>query len=393
MLSDLRAAADASVEHGLPAQSEALEHLVQLEQQAARDGEAARALDTSADQLLSNLAIGFARGATDPMLVDADWHIPRTPGPDIELLRQAVMNGAKADELIAALAPRNAEYLALVDELARARAAGDAPKIDILRANLERWRWLPRDWPVRRIEIRVPFYQLRLHEGGAITARHAVIVGARQSQTPSFESAIETVTLNPTWTPPSSIANNELLPRFRRNPQAAADEGFDVIDRAGRIVSAADVDWRARPFPYTLRQRPGPSNALGRVRFDFPNPFAVYLHDTPSRGLFARTERALSHGCIRVAEPVALAALAIGDPTWDAAALDAAIATVETQTITLAAPLPIYVLYLTTGVDEQGAVTYAEDVYRRDAAIVRALDAPANAAAASGLGASRCALP
>jgi murein L,D-transpeptidase YcbB/YkuD len=151
-------------------------------------------------------------------------------------------------------------------------------------------------------------------------------------------------------------------------------ENFDVLDSSGRTVEPATVDWRARPFPYTLRQRPGPSNALGRLRFDLPNPYAVFLHDTPSRSLFARADRALSHGCIRVAEPVALATMALGDAAWDQAAIEAAIDNGATQTIALASPLPIYVLYVTAAADSIVEVRYADDIYGRDVAILRALD-------------------
>lgn len=369
--------------HGLRAENDAIELVDRLEPLSLREAEAAQRLDATADGLFARLARGFAIGGADPVRADPDWRIAPPPPPDLIALRRAVTDGANVADTLSALLPSAPEYVALTAELARVQAeavgAVDAngvskeTRIDRLRASMERWRWLPRELPARRIDVLVPFYELRLRDSNSST-RHAVIVGARRTQTPSFVAAIETITLNPTWTPPSSIVQGELLPRFRRNPSAAAADNFDVIDSAGHVVDPADVNWRARPFSYTLRQRAGAGNALGRLRFDLPNPYAVFLHDTPSRGLFAREDRALSHGCIRVSEPVALTANVLADPLWEEAALNAAIDTGATQVITLGAPLPIYVLYLTAAPDENGVVRYAEDIYDRDRALLRTLD-------------------
>lgn len=382
-LADLRAVALAAPGQGLALESEALAQIDRLEPLSLRDAEMARQLDATADALLEQLALSFAIGAIDPAEFDPDWRIARPPAPDVAMLRRHVSEGGGVAETLAAQLPAAPEYAALVAELARvqseAEGAADADgvskgaRIARLRASLERWRWLPRDLPVRRVDVLVPFFELRLRDA-ALSTSHVIIVGARGTQTPSFAAAIETITLNPTWTPPSSILLGELLPRFRRDPDAVAREGFDVIDSAGHVVDPADVDWRARPFRYTLRQRAGPGNALGRLRFDLPNLYAVFLHDTPSRGLFAREDRALSHGCIRVSEPVALAADALADPLWDETVLNAAIDAGETQVITLSAPLPIYILYLTAAPDQEGVIRYADDIYGRDAGVLRALD-------------------
>jgi murein L,D-transpeptidase YcbB/YkuD len=311
-------------------------------------------------------------------------------------LRAAVIVGLNAAEALTALAPATREYAALVEELARVSAEPEsapdrARRIAALRVNLERWRWVPRTAPARRIEVVVPFFELRVRDVDAAGAPHAIIVGAPQTQTPTFVASIAAITLNPIWTPPMSIAMGELAPRFRRNPGVAAQEGFEVLNRAGAVVDPAHVDWRARPFPYTLRQRPGPGNALGRLRFDMPNPYGIFLHDTPSRGLFARAERALSHGCIRVAEPIRLAVDALADPAWDEAALSASIETGETQIVTLAAPLPIFVLYMTAATGEDGAVRFAEDTYGRDARVLSALDQqPPTARTSQGGGVGSC---
>lgn len=382
-LADLRDTADTAVAHGLTRPSDALDNLARLKPLSPRDAEAARRLDQEADQLFVALATAFAIGATDPTIVDPEWRIARPPAPDIDMLRRALRNGAGVSQTLVSLLPTSPEYLALVAELTRVRMSPNdeaestgltvSERETRLRASLERWRWMPQSLPKRRIEVLAPFFELRMREG-EVSITHVAIVGARRTQTPSFIAAIETITLNPAWTPPSSIAVGELIPRFRRDPDAVTRESFDVLDSSGRSVDPAAVDWRAWPFPFTLRQRPGPNNALGRLRFDLPNPYAVFLHDTPSRGLFARADRALSHGCIRVAEPVALATTVLADTAWDQTAIEAAIDTGATQTIALASPLPIYVLYVTAAADSTGAVRYADDIYRRDVAVVRALD-------------------
>lgn len=401
-LADLREMARSAPAHGLGPEDEVLAVLDQLEPLSLRDEAAAQRLDETADALFARLARRFAVGAVDPAQADPVWRIPLSAAPDEGALRLAVADGADVSDTLAALLPQTPDYTALVAELARVEAEADdaldadglpkARRIDRLRASLERWRWAPRTLPLRRVDVLAPFFEL-LARDGETSVRYTVIVGARRSQTPSFAATIETVTLNPTWTPPSSIVQAELAPRFRRNPRAAAAEHFDVIDRSGQIVDPAAVDWSARPFPYVLRQRAGPGNALGRLRFDLPNPYSVFLHDTPSRGLFARNDRALSHGCIRVAEPVSLAALVIGDEDWSELALDAAIETGATRTIRLEEPMPIYVFYLTAAPDQEGIVRYAEDIYGRDEAVLRALAAePSRRAAALQRTESECAL-
>lgn len=381
-LADLRETARSAPAHGLWPEEEVLGVLGELEPLSLRDEAAAQRLDETADELFARLAHRFAVGAVDPAQADPAWRIPPPAAPDEAALRRAVADGADVSDTLAALLPQTPDYTALVAELARVQAEADeavdeaglskATRIDRLRASLERWRWAPRTLPLRRIDVLVPFFELRARDGEA-SVHYAVIVGARRSQTPSFAAAIETVTLNPTWTPPSSIVQGELAPRFRRNPSAATAEHFDVIDRNGRLVDPAAVNWSARPFPYVLRQRAGPGNALGRLRFDLPNPYAVFIHDTPNRGLFARSDRALSHGCIRVSEPVALAALVIADDEWSEPTLDATIEIGATRTIRLEEPMPVYVLYLTAAPDQNGIVRYAEDIYERDAEVLRAL--------------------
>lgn len=294
-------------------------------------------------------------------------------------LEQALDGGWRPSMVLAGLLPASPEYRALRDALAALEAdenaSGRAARLAQLRANMERWRWLPRETPPERLEVRIAQYEVIFHRGGGAPAMtHNVIVGARSTPTPVFAATLQSVTVNPYWTPPSSILLNELLPRFRRNPNAAAREGYEAIDGNGQVVAPGAVNWSARPFPYQLRQTPGAHNALGQIRFNLPNPFAVYLHDTPSKRLFERANRALSHGCIRVQSPTELAAAVLNDRNWSREALEAAMSQGASQTIPLGAPIPVYVLYFTTALDQSGQVVYLDDIYRRDRAVVAALD-------------------
>ncbi|MGE0533086.1 MAG: L,D-transpeptidase family protein [Hyphomonadaceae bacterium] len=376
-LADLILVADAAPDHGFAHEHDTIAELRRLDAASDSDAGAAAALDARASALFRKLARQFAQGAVDPR-ADPAWHIPPTPAAMLEPPAHGV-----ADTLFALL-PADAEYRALTMEHARLRDLGDLDptRAAHLRASMERRRWLPRELPARRIEVIVPFFELHLRDGEGVRTRRRVIIGARTTPTPSFASALEAITFNPSWTPPLSIALGELAPRFQRDPGAAAADGFDILDRNGGAVDPNAVDWAARPFPYSIRQRPGPNNALGSVRFELSNPFAIYMHDTPGRRLFDRTDRALSHGCIRVQRPEELAVEVLADPGWDRAAVEAAIARGATRTVQLPEHLPVYILYLTASTDEAGAVIYADDLYGRDAALLQALenaDAPITA--------------
>jgi murein L,D-transpeptidase YcbB/YkuD len=183
--------------------------------------------------------------------------------------------------------------------------------------------------------------------------------------------------LNPTWTVPPGILSKDILPAVKRDPGYLAQKNISVIDRDGRKVDPATVNWQAysRGVPYTLRQEPGPGNALGRIKFIFPNKHFVFLHDTPSRGLFDRAERTFSSGCIRVENPFELAELLVEDqPQWDRAALDQVIESRQTRRIHLQERLPVLILYLTANVDEDDRIRFYKDVYDRDAKLLEALN-------------------
>ena len=206
------------------------------------------------------------------------------------------------------------------------------------------------------------------------------VVGKPYRKTPIFRSEMTYLVLNPTWTVPPTILAQDMLPAQRRDPGYLARKGLQVIDARGNVVPTSSIDWAnatAKNFRYALRQPPGPDNALGRVKFMFPNSYSVYLHDTPSRSLFEKSERAASSGCIRIENPLELAALLLRDkPGWDRAAIDRVVASGQTTTVKFAEPVPVLLSYWTAWVDRDGIAQFRDDVYGRDPQVARALAEP-----------------
>jgi murein L,D-transpeptidase YcbB/YkuD len=265
-------------------------------------------------------------------------------------------------------------------------------RIDQVRVNLERWRWLPADLGEHHLRVNIAGFELDEVQSGWITYSARVIVGRQYTKTPVFSSEITHLVLNPYWSVPSGIARREILPAVKKDPSYLAREGFDVLAAGGPAVpiDPATIDWSelsAARLPYVFRQRPGPGNSLGRIKFVFPNPYDVYLHDTPARSLFEREVRAFSHGCIRLQNPLELAdRLLAGDPAWTPERLRAEIASGRKQSVRLPAPLPIHVVYFTAWVDGAGTLHFRNDVYGRDAAVLDALGGGGGAGGASGSG-------
>lgn len=228
-------------------------------------------------------------------------------------------------------------------------------RIDQIRASLERARWVQHDLPERFVFVNVAGFKAYFYEHGVVTWESRVVVGKPYTETPIFRADMKYVVLNPTWTIPSSIVRNEVLPGIRRDPNYMAKKGFVRVD--GQFVQPA-----------------GPKNALGRIKLMFPNRHSVYLHDTPSKSFFNETTRTFSHGCIRVEKPVELAALVLNDPAWTAEALEREIATGKTRNVNLAQPVPVLVLYWTAMKTGSGVIRFLPDIYGRDPALIRALD-------------------
>lgn len=258
-----------------------------------------------------------------------------------------------------------------------------AARLEQLRVNLERWRWLPDDLGNRHIEVNIAGFSVDLIDGGLPTLRLRAIVGTEYTQTPSFSGQMRYLVLAPAWNVPPSIAAREEFPAIQTDRTRLASEGFTILDRVtGEAVPPEDVDWEATPAElsrrYRLRQEPGPRNALGRVKFMFPNAHDVYLHDTPGRTLFSRTVRSFSHGCIRVERPLDLAAALLADRAeWTAERIAELSSRDRETTVVLATPVPVHILYWTAWVDaETGLIHYRRDLYRRDVRVSAALAEP-----------------
>ncbi len=261
----------------------------------------------------------------------------------------------------------------------RSLAAMNVPveaRIDQLRLTLERARWVLDDTAGEVVIVNVAGYEVFAARDGKPFWRRRAVVGTQARETPIFKGQMTYLDLNPTWTVPPTILREDLLPKVRRDPDYLRRQNLSVLDPQGRPVNAAAINWRAvgdRP-PYIFRQGPGPRNALGRIKFLFPNGHSIYLHDTPSRELFNAAERNFSSGCIRVEDPLSLAEIVLADPVrWNRGTLDAAIASGKTQTVRLPRPWPVLILYWTAELDADGDVRFLPDVYRRDPLLLQAL--------------------
>jgi murein L,D-transpeptidase YcbB/YkuD len=250
-----------------------------------------------------------------------------------------------------------------------------AARIDQLRANLERARWVLYDPESEFLVVNIAGFQLYLVRRGEVAYRTRVQVGRPYRQTPIFKAEMTYLVVNPTWTVPPTIFRNDILPQLRRDPAYLATRDIELFDSANAPVDASTVDWSARSFPYRLVQRPGPDNALGRIKFMFPNEHSVYLHDTPSRDLFDRDSRAFSSGCIRVENSFELAEVVLGR-SGARERLDAIVASGRTETIFLPKPMTVMLLYWTAEVDAAGGVAFFPDVYERDPTVIAALAEP-----------------
>ena len=308
------------------------------------------ALTQVADQtflrLSADLSGGYVRGDGR-----VDWHMPDSgiDGNRQRLMLAEASRGGVA-RLLDALLPTHPQYAGLKDALARTPEEEEARR-HLIRANMERWRWMPRDLGQRHVIVNVPAFTAALVEDGRVIARHRTIVGARRTPTPQLVANAVAVTFNPWWNVPQSIIR-EMGGRF---------SGYQVRRGEGGAM--------------TVRQPPGPRNALGRVKIEMPNDHAIYLHDTPAQNLFGRPVRAFSHGCIRTQNVRDFAALLLG-PTgqWDRSEIDQTIATGETTRADLTAPVPVYIAYFTAAATTDGDIVTYADIYGRDTPVREALN-------------------
>ena len=239
---------------------------------------------------------------------------------------------------------------------------------------MERWRWMPDNLGSHYVIVNIAGFELRRVRQGKIEEEMAVVVGKPYHRTPVFSDAIRYLEINPYWNVPISIALKEELPKLRKNPAERSSAGFEAV-QGGQVYPLTAIDWSrygSGNFPFQLRQRPGPKNALGRVKFMFPNKFNVYLHDTPARSLFVRSTRAFSHGCIRLSRPIDLADQVLdGVPGWNRGRIDSIVASGNRTVIKLVEPLPVHITYLTAWVDS-GVANFRTDIYQHDKKLLAA---------------------
>jgi murein L,D-transpeptidase YcbB/YkuD len=251
-------------------------------------------------------------------------------------------------------------------------------RIDQLRLSLERLRWVRSERGERFIGINIAGFRVYFVDDTGIVWTGRAMVGKPYRQTPVFRGTMSYLEINPTWTVPPTILKNDVLPAIKKDPGYLETKQMSVIDRDGHKVDPAGVDWQSfrTGIPYSIRQEPGPNNALGEIKFIFPNEHFVFLHDTPDRRLFDRPERTFSSGCIRVEHPFELAALVMNDPAdWNRAKLQAIRDSHKTRRINTP-PLPVLVLYLTASAEQDVRPRFLRDIYDRDDAVLRALNGP-----------------
>jgi murein L,D-transpeptidase YcbB/YkuD len=430
-------------EHGLDNQDYHLEQLADID--PTSNTGAAAAYDLLLTDALIRYARDLSSGATDRNAMDTDIDRAAEALDSVSALNSALENGALAT-FLAGLAPPHPEYEQLVFALARYRRLADeggwrrlgagadskalrerlsredeqaardgdlgaalrrfqsrnglepdgelgpktlaalnvpaADRIEQIKTNMERWRWLPRQLETRRVMVNAADATLQVIDGGHVLLESRAIVGALEHPTPIFRAEVSGITFNPPWNVPSSIARNEMLPRLRRDPNFLLSQSIVLLNGPPDDPHGTRIDWKSvpeEPFPYRLQQLPGPHNALGLLKLEMPNRFSVFLHDTPGRHEFSQPDRNLSHGCVRVEEIARLATVAAGgDAAAVAEILAGATATGETKYIELRQPLPVYVLYRTAIANPDGTVQFRSDVYGRDMRLSQALRTPSS---------------
>ena len=288
-------------------------------------------------------------GSMDPALVAAIRHFQSRHGLDLD--------GRLGPAMLAAL------NVSAID------------RVEQLRLALERMRAMPHEWPAARVAVNIPSATLVLFRDDKPALTSRVVVGDPKHPTPVLGSAIQSILFNPSWNVPSSIVRNEFQPRLARDPGYLQRNHFLLLGHGEG--ESRDVDWTQTDIlanGWRVQQQPGPWNALGIVMFDFPSPFAVYLHDTPARSFFARAFRGLSHGCVRVEAANALAGELLG-PSGSPEAIRKIVAGAASQRYALAMPMPVYLTYITAFVDSDGTVQFRDDLYGRDKRLAAALSA------------------
>ncbi len=247
-------------------------------------------------------------------------------------------------------------------------------RVEQIRVNLDRARWLLHNIPEQLLLVDIAGFKVTYYKGGREVWKSRVQVGMSYRTTPIFKSEVNYITLNPTWTVPPTILRKDILPKLRKDLSYLREHKIRVLDSSGNQLDPATIDW-SRPGNITLRQDAGDDAALGKAVIRFPNPYAVYLHDTPHQKLFHKSQRAFSSGCIRVERALELVELLLEEtPGWDEAAIGKTLATGKTRNVTLAKRVPIMLAYWTVDAISESKVAFKPDIYARDAAVLSALN-------------------
>ena len=248
-------------------------------------------------------------------------------------------------------------------------------RIRQIERSIERWRWLPQDLSDRYVLVNIPAFKVYGFDEGAQALEMRVIVGSEYNEqyTPVFSDRMDYVVFRPYWNVPHSIASEEIGPKALSDSTFITRNGYEILAGERIVTPDAEAIEKLIAGQYRIRQQPGPRNALGLVKFIFPNRHAIYLHDTPADHLFERHERDLSHGCIRLEDPPRFASYVLGKQGWNAESIQGAIYSGDRQEVSLDDPIPVYLMYLTTSVDEDGTVFFYDDVYGFDAELAKML--------------------
>ena len=251
----------------------------------------------------------------------------------------------------------------------KASSGGNA-SADRLMINMERLRWMPQDMGESYVLVNIPSYYVKMYRGSEEIYASKAVVGQRDRQTPAFTDKLRHIVMSPTWTVPPTIMKKDKINKLRSNP-GAFDGSFEAVV-GGRVVRPSAVDWSAPGATgYRLRQQPGARNALGRVKFLFPNKHAIYLHDTPSKSLFGRNDRALSSGCVRLQKPEEFANILLKNTNWSSERIKKAMNQEKEQWVNTPEQTPIYLVYWTTWSDPDGKIQTANDIYGKDSALLQ----------------------
>ena len=248
-------------------------------------------------------------------------------------------------------------------------------RVEQILVNMERLRWLDPDPPADYILVNIPEYRMHVFEGGKPAWDMKVVVGATATRTVVFSGDLSMVVMAPYWNIPQSIISAEILPALKRSPAYLRQKKMEVV-RGGVVSDPRTISWSkyAKSVPFTIRQKPGPHNALGLVKFLFPNQHSIYFHDTPSKGAFDEEKRAFSHGCIRLSEPVKLAEYLLrNDSAWTKASIKEAMHADQETIVKLADPVPVVIGYFTAWVDAEGRLNFRDDIYGHDARLASEL--------------------